>query len=89
MDITKQTEVDAMAQVIHDAISSLEKKEQIVISDSDIQDPNKTSNNDDKVDNDKVVKTNDSTDILAISGLFIMSLVGITIIKTMSKKRYK
>ena len=89
LDITKQTEVDAMAQAIHDAISSLEKKELIVISDSDIQDPNKTSNNDDKVDNDKVVKTNDSTDILAISGLFIMSLVGITIIKTMSKKRYK
>ena len=86
LDITKQTEVDAMAQAIHDAISSLEKKEQIVISDSDIQDPNKTSNNDDKVDNDKVVKTNDSTDILAISGLFIISLVGIIIIKTMSKK---
>ena len=38
LDITKQTEVDAMAQAIHDAISSLEKKEQIVISDSDIQD---------------------------------------------------
>ena len=89
MDITKQTEVDAMAQAIHDAISSLEKKELIVISDSDIQDSNKTSNNDDKVDNDKVVKTNDSTDILAISGLFIISLVGIIIIKTMSKKRYK
>ena len=85
LDITKQSEVDAMTKALEDAVAKLEKK--ITIDTTDKTDPKPSDKNDqkpsDKSDSktDTTVKTGDTTNVLPMFVSVIVTLLGIFLLK--------
>ena len=85
LDITKQSEVDAMTKALEDAVAKLEKK--ITIDTTDKTDPKPSDKNDqkpsDKSDSktDTTVKTGDTTNVLPMFISVIVTLLGIFLLK--------
>ena len=85
LDITKQSEVDAMTKALEDAMAKLEKK--VTIDTTDKTDPKPSDKNDqkssDKSDSktDTTVKTGDTTNVLPMFVSVIVTLLGIFLLK--------
>ena len=85
LDITKQSEVDAMTQALEDAMAKLEKK--VTIDTTDKTDPKPSDKNDqkpsDKNDSktDATVKTGDTTNVLPMFAGAFVALLGFFLLK--------